>query len=140
MGRRMEMPPECAHCGKADPQYGGYCRACVGHATWMHAIQHAWDPSQVRIDGYMYDIRAELPPIPSVPEPTGGKGFGGRRFIIRFHDGRVVETRNLWMIGIIPDEYREALPDNAVFENVPPGLEDRASAKRRRRPRTKKGG
>lgn len=140
MARRMEMPPLCARCEKPNPQYGGYCKECVGHATWMHAIQHAWDPNQVRVDGYMYDVRPETPPTPGFREPTGGKGFGGRRFVIRFHDGRVVETRNLWMIGIIPDEYREALPDNAVFDHVPPGLEDRVSTPRKRSPRRKKGG
>jgi hypothetical protein len=116
MGRRLEMPPACARCGKRDPQHGGYCKKCIGHATWLHAIQHAWEPAQVRIKGHLYDIRPEIPPDKRYPEPTGGKGFGGRSFTIRFFsDGRIVKTGNLWSIGPIPEEYREALPDNAEF-------------------------
>jgi hypothetical protein len=109
------MPLMCARCGKPEPQYGGYCRKCIGHGTWMHAIKHAWDPNQVRIKGHLYDIRPELAPDPRYPSSTSGQGFGGRKFVVRFHDGRVVETENLWMIGPIPEEYRAALPDNAKF-------------------------
>lgn len=116
MGRRLEMPPTCARCGKADPQYRGYCKKCLSHATWLHAIQHAWDPAQVRIKGHLYDIRPEVSSEKSYPEPTGGKGFGGHLFSIRFFsDGRIVKTSNLWSIGPIPDEYQKALPDNAEF-------------------------
>lgn len=43
-------------------------------------------------------------------------GFGGRQWKIRFNDGRVEQTKNLWFQGIIPPKFREELPDNAVFE------------------------
>jgi len=116
MGRRLEMPPTCARCGKVNPQYGGYCKKCIGHATWLHAIQHAWDPSQARIKGHLYDIRPEPIPDKRYPHSKSGQGFAGRPFTIRFFsDGRLVKTENLWSIGPIPDEYREALPDNAEF-------------------------
>jgi hypothetical protein len=76
----------------------------------------AWNPNQVRIGGKLYRVLPEPPPDPRAPFPsTSGYGFGGARFKIRFHDGRRVETRNLWSYGEIPGEYREALPDNAVF-------------------------
>lgn len=42
-------------------------------------------------------------------------GFDGQRFYIRFFDGREITTNNLWHNGIIPQEYREQLPDNAEF-------------------------
>ena len=42
-------------------------------------------------------------------------GFSGRRFWIRFFDGRTFSTNNLWRQGDIPLEYRAALPDNAEF-------------------------
>ena len=42
-------------------------------------------------------------------------GHGGREFKIKFHDGRIVQTRNLWCQGNIPEKYREQLPDNAIF-------------------------
>lgn len=47
------------------------------------------------------------------------KGFGGALFSIKFHDGREVDCRNLWMQGDIPEEWRDRLPDNAVFTNSP---------------------
>ena len=43
------------------------------------------------------------------------KGFGGAKFTIRFHDGRVVKTDNLWCQGDIPERFRDELPDNAVL-------------------------
>lgn len=116
MGRRLEMPPLCERCHKPNPEYGGYCKKCISHATWLHAIQHAWEPAQARIKGHLYDIRPEPIVDKRYPEPTGGKGFGGRPFTIRFFaDNRIVKTENLWSIGPIPEEYRKALPDNAEF-------------------------
>lgn len=49
-------------------------------------------------------------------------GYGGQPFTIRFHDGRVERTNNLWHQGTIPNGYwRDRLPDNAEFvrEEVP---------------------
>ena len=115
MGRRLEMPPTCARCRKPNPEYGGYCKKCIGHATWLHAIQNAWDPTQARIKGHLYDIRPEPYPDKRRPQSKSGQGFAGRPFMIRFFDDRVVRTENLWSIGPIPEEYRKALPDNAEF-------------------------
>jgi len=42
-------------------------------------------------------------------------GCAGRRFWIRFFDGRTITTNNLWCQGEIPEEFREELPDNAEF-------------------------
>jgi hypothetical protein len=70
----------------------------------------------VRVDGHHYVVGHE----PSKQElesnrQYGGLGHGGREFKIRMHDGREIVTRNLWGQGKIPLEYREVLPDNAVF-------------------------
>lgn len=46
------------------------------------------------------------------------RGSGGRRFIIQFFDGRIIETNNLWHQGTIPDRFRELLQDNAVFVSI----------------------
>lgn len=43
------------------------------------------------------------------------KGHCGAKWIIRFNDGRVVKTDNLWFQGYIPELFRDELPDNAVL-------------------------
>lgn len=41
------------------------------------------------------------------------RGFGGRSFYVRFNDGRLEKTNNMWHQGTIPPEFREELPSNA---------------------------
>lgn len=44
------------------------------------------------------------------------KGFGGHEFRWQWHgDDVTYDTNDLWGVGNIPDEWREQLPDNAVF-------------------------
>ena len=43
------------------------------------------------------------------------KGFGGAKFKIKFFDGRVIKTNNLWEQGKIPAHFRSVLKDNAGF-------------------------
>lgn len=44
-----------------------------------------------------------------------GAGFGGAHWLFRMlATGEIVDTRNLWSQGRIPDDYRHRLPDNAV--------------------------
>lgn len=52
---------------------------------------------------------------PDESDAAGFKGFGGRKFKIRFNDGTEVTTRNLWHNGEVPDEWRDKLPDTAEF-------------------------
>ena len=47
----------------------------------------------------------------------GVRGFSGRKFQIKFFDGRVVTTTNLWTQGRIPPKFRHQLPDNAEFKD-----------------------
>lgn len=47
--------------------------------------------------------------------PNSMRGFGGRRWRIQFHDGRLIETTDLWYQGTIPPKWRERYPDNAIF-------------------------
>jgi len=67
------------------------------------------DPSMVRIDGKNYHLGQEY----GVKEDA--KGFGGRRFDIRFFKGATITTTNLSFNGVIPDNFKERLPDNAEF-------------------------
>lgn len=62
-----------------------------------------------RIEGRHYIIR------PETDAPAHCRGHSGRYFVIRFFDGRMVPTTNLWSQGSIPEEFKDLLPDNAEF-------------------------
>lgn len=67
------------------------------------------DAETVRVNGkhYMDGGSTEL--------TSSRNGFGGSLFRVKFHDGRYLETNNMWHQGTIPDHFKERLPDNAVF-------------------------
>ena len=48
-----------------------------------------------------------------------GGGFGGRKFVIKMNDGKIVETNDLWYQGVIPEYFKSKLPDNATFYELP---------------------
>jgi hypothetical protein len=75
---------------------------------WREYVFKADEPFVARIDGQHYVICDESPDVQL-------RGFGGDPFEIKFHDGRVVKTTNLWCQGAIPERFRDRLPDNAVF-------------------------
>lgn len=77
---------------------------------WYTLSLKAGDPNSVRIDGSHYQIGTETGPMDY-------RGFAGRRFKIRFHDGREVETTNLWHQGKMTPPWKNRLPDNAEFVN-----------------------
>jgi hypothetical protein len=64
----------------------------------------------VRVNGNHYVLAAD----------TGNfKGHGGREFDVEFtdgpHKGERMKCRNVWAQGKIPEDYKDVLPDNAVF-------------------------
>jgi len=61
-----------------------------------------------RIKGEQYCIGDEIRSNPF-------RGFCGRKFIIRFLNGREVISTNLWYNGRIPESHIGLLPDNAEF-------------------------
>ena len=96
------------------------CKICGGTHTvpcsaecfykdfWDEKVLFKDDPGSVRICGTHYFIGDEY-------ETSVFRGFGSRLFAVKFFDGRIVKTTNLWYQGDIPDEYRSALHDNAEF-------------------------
>jgi len=68
--------------------------------------QEALDPRLVIAAGHAYSIGSS---------DDNPRGFGGQRWSIKFHDGRLVSTCSLWHMGEVPSEWRERLPDNAVL-------------------------
>lgn len=49
------------------------------------------------------------------PAPAFCRGHGGQRFKIRFLDGRILETTNLWHQGEVPERFLDRFPVNAEF-------------------------
>lgn len=80
---------------------------CFSDLHWYELYLDRDNANSVRINGRHYYI--------GDPNAIGLRGFGGRKYVIKFHDGRIVETTNLWTQGEIPDRWRERLPDNAEF-------------------------
>jgi hypothetical protein len=82
-------------------------------AFWDQKVAVRDDPASVRIRGHHYHIGPETGGV--WRKYPGRRGFNGRKFTIRFFDGRIVTTTNLWGQGRIPESHRERLPDNAEF-------------------------
>lgn len=81
---------------------------CFHKAYWLERVKNVKSPTQLVIRGDMYQIARE-------DDASDFRGFGGFPHYIKFFDGRVVKTTNLWANGKVPEEYRDKLPDNAEF-------------------------
>lgn len=92
---------------------------CFNCAFWINVKEKRNDdPLWVRIDGQSFHMFSVLPRgMPATAQQPRGKmkGFGGREFCIKFHDGRLVRTGSLWTQGEMPGWLRETHPDNAEF-------------------------
>jgi hypothetical protein len=65
------------------------------------------------INGNRYQV------LPDAQGMLGFKGFGGRAFRIkRWSDGTIIETRNLWHQGTVPEYFKDQIPNNAEFVNT----------------------
>jgi hypothetical protein len=112
------MKHRCKRCGKRDPRRFMTSveheleqkKLCFTCDFWVGHIERKNQPEVVIVHGTHYRIGKEHP-------NTGNfmRGFSGSRFVIKFNDGRVVESTNLWCQGTIPGEFRKELPDNAAF-------------------------
>lgn len=103
---------KCEICGKEieKSSYAGaiLCSSeCFTKYYWKQRVDNKDSKTQVVVNGEMYQIGDE--------QDKGSRGFFGHQFIIKFFDGRVVITTNLWYNGVIPEEFRKDLPDNAKF-------------------------
>lgn len=82
---------------------------CSSCNHWDELSKTMGDPKRVVVKGtcyYAYD-RAD--------KNTAFLGFGGAEWKIQFHDGRYLETNNMWCQGDIADHYKDRMPDNAEF-------------------------
>ena len=84
----------------------GECFEC---SIWRDRLPLVGNPNIAIIDGTFYTIDDENSKDPF-------RGFGGDKFVIKFKDGRVVTTTNLWCGGNIPDAWKPQFPNNADFD------------------------
>ena len=112
----MKKIETCELCGNeftkiCEPEsYVENC--CFDCSFWLRKINmsEADEAKRVIVDGQHYRLgSAHSGPF---------RGFGGRKFTIVFHDGRVVETSCLWHQGEIPKKFKGRLLDNAIFLQV----------------------
>jgi hypothetical protein len=45
------------------------------------------------------------------------RGFGGKKFTIRFNDGYETICDNLWCQGEVAEVWKDVMPNNAIFVN-----------------------
>jgi len=82
-------------------------KLCFECNFWMDKIKTINDPYWLRINNESYYVGDE--------EDDRLRGFNGQKFRIKFDDGKIIETTNLWHQGTIPERFRNRLPDNAKF-------------------------
>lgn len=107
--------------GKIITGYLTYPDLCTHCDHWQELVEMIDDPQiySIRIEGRHYQTHKNS----LFRKPGKYNGFGGRKFIIHMFptesntDGHTFDTHNLWSQGIIPDHFKDKLPNNASFIN-----------------------
>jgi hypothetical protein len=93
----------------------------LGGADWSptttipaHEIKQAEHLRARHAEGRLAVIRGSVYVIGPEDAPDSERGKAGQRFVIRFNDGRTVDTCNLWESWIPAHAWRE-FPENARF-------------------------
>jgi len=113
----LDTTVSCRECGRGETLIWGPQRnaalasrqLCFSCDHWYMHIQMDAGENKDRF------VIVERTHYLMAPETGNMRGFGGRAFAIRFHDGREVVSRNLWCQGQIPAHFISRMPDNAVF-------------------------
>ena len=108
----------CTKCGKKmyllahDPD-SEICRLmkerqlCYDCAYWIHLASHPKEYMQI-IAGIYYTF------YPPVPKRKLGEMLGGRGMkYIYLKDGSILKSNDIWRVGMIPERFRDILPDTA---------------------------
>lgn len=104
---------KCIICGK-EIENSCYMNAilcsekCFYKNYWNEIIKEK--EQHVIINGVCYMIGNSLP-----FNCDDCAGYGGRTFYIKYFDGKIIKTNNLWLNGDVPKEYRDILKDEAEF-------------------------
>lgn len=114
-------------CDRERLESVGICPDCD---FWIEKWQMRDEPQVARINGehYMYgnsmqdyevNLSDSLESIAKNWVPAKkGYGMGGSKTIIKFHDGRIVITNDLWHQGEIPERFKNLMRDNAEMVSV----------------------
>lgn len=81
------------------------CQECF---LWTSRVKDRDSPGHVRMCHVLFLI-ADVEPRDASARHTRVE------HVVRFRDGRVVRTANLYFIGAIPKRFRAQLPDNAEW-------------------------
>ena len=101
---------KCPTCGKESNEYSvKKHKECFECSLWRNRLPLVGKPNIAIIDGTFYTIGDENSKDPF-------RGFGGDKFVIKFKDGRIVTTTNLWCGGNISDAWKDKFPNNADFD------------------------
>jgi hypothetical protein len=103
--------PEQAHYSNEMREEMTSRKLCFMCNFWQEKIQWRKEnrPDCFVIEGNHYKVNPDAP-------NDSFQGFGGSKFVIQPLDGReAIITRNLWHQGDVPERFKEALPDNAIF-------------------------
>ncbi len=115
---------KCSKCGKVNYPTGFFeCEetiimnnenVCFQCAFWISRAKKQDDKRNVVIKSdegmEVYWLGANLPLT-----PCGFRGFGGRKFVIKFKNGRALTTTNLWSHGTVPSYSEDLFTVNAEF-------------------------
>lgn len=102
---------ECVECGAPDNGtwqgrevllQASLCMDCAG---WRGRVEK--QPQVVSEDFGIYSIGKG-------GGPASCKGFGGRKWVVTFTDGREVHTDDLWSGGQVPEWFRDRFTPNAT--------------------------
>jgi len=113
MRKEIKYKLNCIICNK-EIEESEYTNAvlcsseCFHINHWNEMIKNKDSPKIARINREQYYIEDEDKNILF-------RGYSGRKFKIKFFDGREIISTNLWYNGEIPESHRELLPDNAEF-------------------------
>lgn len=107
------------------------CRLCGGHETANYYGNkrmvdakfcfhcNFWDELSVKVATTIRIEGVHYMNGPNAKKPHQYNGHGGRNFIIKMNSGEVIETCDLWCQGSIPTRFRDKMPDNATFVQIP---------------------
>lgn len=84
------------------------------HSCDFWNMQHELDRDGSRMDAVIGGMHYVIHPYVD-GKVQFGKGMGGNTVYVRFKDGRIVRSDNVWCQGEVPERFLDMFPDNAEF-------------------------